>query len=277
MALEGFDPACSTACFPAEIREEELVALAGLGAKRCEISLPADEKVTPGHWTKLLDGAGLRCWSYHIPFGGAWDLSSPDADRRARAQEYALRAVDLGASLGAKVLVVHGGAEPVPERTRAQHLAAARKSLQPLAERCAILGRRLALEFLPRTCPGNSVFELDYLLSDMDRQVVGVCLDLNHANLGQDLVTNIAALSGRIVTVHMSDNDGEDERHWLPGQGIIDWQEAVSALRRAGYTGPFMYESGKDREGGIVTAQRLRQNYDDIIAPCLQEGVVAGG
>ncbi len=276
MALNGFDLACSTACFAADAREDNLVALAQAGATRCEISLPADEKVTPGYWTKLLDGAGLRCWSYHVPFGANWDLSSPDPELHRRALGAALRAIDLGASLGAKVLVVHGGAEPVPERRRALHLASARESLNALADRCAILGRRLALEFLPRSCPGNSVSELEYLLSGLDREVVGVCLDLNHANLGQDLATNILALAGRIITVHVSDNDGVDERHWLPGQGVIDWPGAVEALRRAGYEGPFLYESGKDRDGSTVTAQRLRENYDDLIAPLLQNGEAIG-
>lgn len=276
MALNGLDLACSTACFPADAREENLVALAQAGATRCEISLPADETVTPGHWTTLLDGAGLRCWSYHVPFGAAWDLSSPDPDVHDRALGWALRAVDLGASLGAKVLVVHAGAEPVPERRRALHLAAARESLRAVSERCAILGRRMALEFLPRSCPGNSVSELEYLLSGLDREVVGVCFDLNHANLGQDLAANILALAGRIITVHVSDNDGIDERHWLPGQGIIDWRVAVAALQRAGYEGPFLYESGKDRDGGVVTAERLRQNYYDIIAPLLQGGEAVG-
>jgi len=276
LAVEGLDLACSTACFAADAREEELVALAEAGAKRCEISLPADEQVKPGHWTTLLDAAGLRCWSYHVPFGSGWDLSSPDAETRSRALGASLRAVDLGASLGAKVLVVHGGAEPVPEGSRAQHLAAAQDSLHALADRCQILGRKLALEFLPRSCPGNSVSELEYLLSGMDREVVGVCLDLNHANLGQDLVTNVLGLAGRIITIHVSDNDGVDERHWLPGQGIIDWPSAVAALVRAGYTGPSLYESGRDKEGAAVTAQRLQRNYDEMIAPHLQEVVAVG-
>ena len=27
----------------------------------------------------------------------------------------------------------------------------------------------------------------------------------------------------RLVTTHLSDNDGLEDRHWLPGHGIIDW------------------------------------------------------
>jgi sugar phosphate isomerase/epimerase len=32
----------------------------------------------------------------------------------------------------------------------------------------------------------------------------------------------------RLVSVHLSDNDGEKDRHWLPGRGIIDWDLVAS-------------------------------------------------
>jgi sugar phosphate isomerase/epimerase len=46
----------------------------------------------------------------------------------------------------------------------------------------------------------------------------------------------------KIVTLHVSDYDGIDERHWLPGEGCIDWQALRAALCEVGYDGVWMYE-----------------------------------
>lgn len=270
--MRGFDLACSSACFALEARERELLAAREAGIERLEFAVKPQDLGDHGRWQRLLDRSGLACWSVHTPFGAELDLSSLDEERRREALSTVLASVDLAASLGAGMVIVHGGAEPILA-DRPQRLSASRESVQAVAERCQALGLRLALEYLPRTCPGNSVAELDYLLSGLDPDLAGVCLDLNHANLTQDLGTSILALSGRIITVHASDNDGVDERHWLPGQGVIAWGPALRALAQARYQGPFLYESSRDREGGAVSVQVLRHNYDEQIRPLLEQGV----
>ena len=125
------------------------------------------------------------------------------------------------------------------------------------------------MEFLPRTCPGNCVDELFDFLDGISGDVAGVCLDVNHANLGQDILANIGRLGERIISLHISDNDAIDERHWLPGQGALDWPAIVVALRGCGYRGPFLYESARDRAGGVVTAQVIRENYERLVRPLL--------
>ena len=47
---------------------------------------------------------------------------------------------------------------------------------------------------------------------------------------------------GRLITLHISDNDGIDERHWMPGQGVIVWQQWAQILVTMGYAFPFIYE-----------------------------------
>ncbi|NPV09371.1 MAG: sugar phosphate isomerase/epimerase [Anaerolineae bacterium] len=267
----SYDLAYSSACFPPESREQEMLRAPELGVNRCEIALRLEDLNGTGRWPALLDRTGLVCWSVHTPFGASVDLSA--LERRTEAVGVVLESVDLAASLGAGMVVVHGGAEPIPADLRCQRLRAARESLRSVAERCEILGLRMALEYLPRTCPGNSVAELEYLLSGISPDVAGICLDLNHANLRQDLTSRILALSGRIITVHVSDNDGLDERHWLPGQGVIEWEAALRALVQAGYRGPFMYEASRDRSGGAVSSEVLFRNYERRIRPLLDQGV----
>ena len=70
---------------------------------------------------------------------------------------------------------------------------------------------------------------------------VKICFDTNHL-LSEDLLHFVEACGDRIATVHVSDYDMVDERHWLPGKGKIDWPALYGALMKAGYKGVFMYE-----------------------------------
>ena len=43
---------------------------------------------------------------------------------------------------------------------------------------------------------------------------------MNHL-LGESHTDFMKALKHNIITTHLSDYDGVDERHWLPGEGIV--------------------------------------------------------
>jgi hypothetical protein len=38
-----------------------------------------------------------------------------------------------------------------------------------------------------------------------------------------------------IVTTHFSDYDSQNKRHWLPGDGVIDWKELICLFSKAGF------------------------------------------
>ncbi len=42
--------------------------------------------------------------------------------------------------------------------------------------------------------------------------------------LKEDLMTFTRQTIERIVTVHIPDYDFDDEKHWYPGLGVIDWK-----------------------------------------------------
>jgi len=58
------------------------------------------------------------------------------------------------------------------------------------------------------------------------------------------------AVSSRIITVHLHDNDGSEDQHLVPGGGTIDWQMVRSALDSSPYDGPLMFEV--DRPGAYA-------------------------
>ena len=73
---------------------------------------------------------------------------------------------------------------------------------------------------------------------------------------------DLGKLGGRIFTVHMSDNDGTDEKHWMPGTGIIRWSAVIERLAAAGYEGPFVFEVRKFVASELMSCwQGLLERY----------------
>lgn len=212
--------------------------------------------------------AGIEMGSIHVGFGGEWDLSQTDEARRRRAVDLAQGTFAAARELGASIAVVHSSAEPIPDEERALRLAQARKSLRELTEAARPLGLRLAVETLLRTCLSNTVRELFEIIGDLDPSVVGVCLDSNHANLREDLPDVVRALGNRLLTLHISDNDGLDEKHWLPGKGIIRWPEYIRALAKAEYRGAFVYEIGygtTNDEDLVKELLEIKENFANLL------------
>jgi hexosaminidase len=209
--------------------------------------------------------AGIEMWSIHVGYGGAWDISQTDETRRRRAVDLTRGTFAACRELGASIAVVHPSAEPIPEAERALRIAQARKSLRELTEAARPPGLRLAVEILPRTCLGNTSRELFEIIGDFDPSVVGACLDSNHANIREDLSDVVRTLGNRLLTLHISDNDGLDEKHWLPGKGIICWPEFIRALADAGYRGAFVYETSNTNEDRVKGLLEIKENFANLL------------
>ena len=131
---------------------------------------------------------------------------------------------------------------------------------------------RLALEFLPRTCLGNTANELQTLLADVPPEYAGFCLDANHPADPNQLTAIVKQLDERIITLHISDYDGIDEKHWMPFRGVINWGTFANALRDIGYSGAFIYET--DPEAGDTTEEKLeiiQSNFQRILKTAAEQ------
>jgi sugar phosphate isomerase/epimerase len=51
------------------------------------------------------------------------------------------------------------------------------------------------------------------------------------------LPLSVEKLGQHIRYVHVADNDGLINRHFVPGTGTIDWEEVFLALKRQGFDG----------------------------------------
>jgi sugar phosphate isomerase/epimerase len=217
-----------------------------------------------------LRAANVRLRSVHLPYGPALDLSQVDTSNRLAAIEATTAHLQAAAELGATLAIVHPSAEPIDGAERTARIGAARRSLEALAPVAVDLGVLLAVECLPRTCLANTAAELAALVGELDPAAVGVCIDVNHLNLREpDLKAAVGVLAPRLLSLHCSDNDGVDERHWLPGApgAVVDWSGFFRGLAAAGYHGPFVYELRPLGLSAKATLDRIVENYRQFVAP----------
>jgi sugar phosphate isomerase/epimerase len=100
-------------------------------------------------------------------------------------------------------------------------------------------GVTVCVENLPRSCLGNTAEELAGIVAADSR--LRVCFDVNHL-MQETHAAFMERIGSLIATLHISDYDFFNERHWLPGEGKIDWKGLADGLDAIGYKDAFTYE-----------------------------------
>ena len=215
--------------------------------------------------------SGMHICSYHLPFSPNSELDPSSDDREIRRRTVALycKLIRRGADAGIRRFIIHPSCEPVSTDAaiRAVRLSIARDTLASLAEVAELSGAEIAVENLPRTCLGNTTSELELLVSGNEK--LGVCFDTNHL-LTDTNELFIERLGRKIKALHISDYDRINERHWLPGEGVINWHGLYLSLVEQGFDGVWLYETAPNPKTIIrsrpITAHDVAENAKAIFA-----------
>jgi sugar phosphate isomerase/epimerase len=179
----------------------------------------------------------LKPFSMHAPLfpdremgragAPAVNVLHPEKARRIEAMDEIKRALEAAELIPFSNLVVHLGEREDGWSQRSIEYAIT--ALEHLGAFAHPLGVRLLVENLTSepTTPEHliTILNLGHLTS------VGICLDLGHAHITVGISEAIATLGDRIATVHVHDNHAVKDEHLWPGDGTIDWAEAVTALK----------------------------------------------
>lgn len=203
---------------------------------------------------------GIKLWSLHLPFAPfeKLDPSSLDKEKREYTFETFLNLIKKAAEIGIDKVIVHPSAEPIEDCERKLRLENSAKFLSRLADAASEFNVTVVVENLPRSCIGKNSCEILYLLSANEK--LRVCFDTNHL-LGESISDFIKNVGNKIVSLHISDYDFINERHWLPGEGDIDWQNLFDCLQEISYNGAWIYELHLKAPN---TINRRDLNYSDI-------------
>ena len=198
---------------------------------------------------------GLEIASIHLPIAPQHIYDVTHKYATVGAMPYQIELIKRGCEiLGVKHIVIHSGGEPLKEEEREERVIRAGEKLPLLADVAAQYGADICIEVLPRTCLGRDSDEILAMLAYDDR--LRVCLDTNHI-FRESEVDFIRKIGKKIATTHISDRDEINERHWLPGEGIVDWVGVMDALDEVGYEGDWIYECGLSPKPTIIRERQL--------------------
>lgn len=238
------------------INEERFKEYQEAGIKYIEISVRSEDydNLSFQSLKSWSEKYNVKIWSFHLPFCPFEKIDISKPELKDESIRYLCHFIDEGAKIGIDKFVIHASGEPIEENDRKSRMECAKKSLYELCEYARERNAVIAVEDLPRTCLGRDSSDMLELLSA--HKDLKSCLDTNHL-LNEDLVDYIKKIGNRIITTHISDYDKVNERHWLPGEGIIDWQEVLKALKEINYKGIWLYEIDFECPGTIIRERSL--------------------
>ena len=235
--------------------------LAGFDA--VEIQFPADEEL--GALASAAKHTGMDVVLINVPRGPgeAVGLAALPAERdayRTAVEQCARQAEALAVT---KVNVLSGrppqGSDPVQCR------AVLCENLHHTADVMQGIGVKVMLEPVnPRDVPGFFLTNLDAaleVLATVDHPNLFLQFDFYHMAITEaDLVAAIRHAGPRIGHVQFADTPGRHE----PGTGKIDFDAAITALRRTGYDGEISAEyNPKERTGdGLGWMETMRKRME---------------
>lgn len=219
---------------------------------------------------------GLRSKALHSSRGSARDgnvrerhyrkdyTSDWEYNRRAGVELIRNR-VDLATVLGAGEIVLHLYVPYLTIRekpeVKEEFYSCVFKSMDELMPCCLEKKVRICIENL-FDMPGEYMLEAwDRLFERYPKDFLGVCYDTGHANMvWREKAPEILERYGdRLYAVHIHDNNGAMDSHWLPGTGSIEWEKAMGTIAKSAYEGALVLElSSRERDVELL----LKRAYE---------------
>lgn len=230
---------------------------------------------------KAITGAGLRLGSIDLfDFG---NLMHVDAGKRNELIAQNVAYVKEMSAAGAKrffTVVIPGD----PTKTRAENYALMLETYGPIAEACASAGSSLAVEGWPGGPPHYASLvctpeTVRGFLKDVGPGA-GLNYDPSHlVRLGVNHVRFLKEFAGHVKHVHAKDTDVDAEalyefgtqpatfakphgfgewtwRYTIPGHGMVRWNQVMSVLRSARYTGAISIELEDEQFNGTEEGEK---------------------
>jgi sugar phosphate isomerase/epimerase len=170
----------------------------------------------------MIRDLGLELENMHVPFEGCnafWSDSRVDRDDMLKKHLEWIRDCERH---GIPTLVMHvtdGDVVPDPNPYGLAVLKQLVRAAEDSGVAIAIENTRRQDEFLP------------YIFSEIQSGHLGLCYDSSHDRLlGRELSWLLQRYGDRLLSTHLSDNDGIGDRHWLPGEGDLDWTRITEAF-----------------------------------------------
>jgi sugar phosphate isomerase/epimerase len=91
---------------------------------------------------------------------------------------------------------------------------------------------------------------------------VGICFDFGHAHMMGSMNEAFEIVRKQVWSTHVHDNAKVQDSHLWPGQGTVDWKEAMGLLHSAPHTPPLLLELAEDEK--INPLEKFEATFDKL-------------
>ena len=188
------------------------------------------------------------------------NIASTDRAGRIEAMDEIKRALEIAEQIPFRFLVQHLGTPN--EDFSEKKFEAAMTSIEHLRAFAKPLGVRILLENIPNEL--STPEKLVEMIRGAHFDDVGVCFDVGHAHMMSSVREAFEVLRGHICSTHLHDNKKDKDSHLWPGDGTVDWKEAVELLRSAPQTPALLLELESDEK--VNPLEKLAATFEKLDA-----------
>lgn len=190
------------------------------------------------------DRQGVTFYQTHPPYRRGNIEAYPDAAKEKFYWDMMFRSLEITARIGAKWAIMHVvNDEAEPENWELQ-LAKNHRHYDKIVDRAAQLGIGIAFENMVQGKMavhrfGSLPEEMNALIDSYGCDHVGICWDFGHGNtaIPNRHPEGIRMLGDRLKCVHIDDNLGVIDDHFIPFRGNIRWEEVMPVLKEINFPG----------------------------------------
>ena len=196
------------------------------------------------------DSLGIPCNQAHAPYHS----SCGDPEKDEKTFNMIVRAMEIAATLGAKIIIVH----PKQHLTYADNVEELFnlnvEFYTRLIPYCKKFGIKVATENMWQNNPCSGAitdstcsrsWEFNKYIDAVNSEWITGCLDLGHVALVTKKIPEFIKDMGkeRIAALHVHDTDFRDDSHTVPFCELMDYNAIAKALGEIDYQGDFTYEA----------------------------------
>lgn len=190
-------------------------------------------------------------YTAHAPISDI-NIASFHPEIRALAIDIVRRTIESAGRLGIPTLTIHPGLRMPMARwddAKLRHLTL--DAAHDLAKVADDVGVTLCLENMAKNWV-MTFQDPDWFADAFGRhEALRFCFDVAHSHTNGDGYTRrfVSDFTSQCGNVHVSDNEGDLDSHWVLGQGNVPLDDVVKELESRGYKGNYVIESNNFEEG----------------------------
>lgn len=216
-------------------------------------------------------GSGVPLNSVHSPLYADYDwgrtggspinLASTDRAGLVDAMDEVKRSLEIAEQIPFRFLVQHLG---LPNETFSEKkFESAMTSIEHLRAFAKPLGVRILLENIPNEL--STPEKLMEMIHNAHFDDVGICFDFGHAHMMGSVREAFEIVRNQVCSTHVHDNAKDRDSHLWPGQGTIDWKEAMELLRSAPQTPALLLElEGEEKVNPLEKLEAAFEKLEGI-------------